>query len=59
LEIELAAALASDLKSTPTGRNPYGVVLILAALVMAGMSTLSLARDHNAVAQALWEMLRL
>ncbi|HTN77437.1 MAG TPA: hypothetical protein VL096_19395 [Pirellulaceae bacterium] len=55
LEGELVAAL----KETRGTTNPYGLTLLMFGAVLAGLTTYWLANDRQAVAQALWEMLRL
>ncbi len=54
LEQELGAAL----RESPGFANPYGLTLIVGSLLMAAFTTYLLASDREAVAQALWEMLR-
>lgn len=54
LEIELAIAL----REAPGVANPYGITLILFGLLLGGFTTYWLANEREAVAQALWEMLR-
>lgn len=55
LEDELAERLAQH----QSGRNPYGLLLISLSVIVAVCVGLGLARNQQAVAQSLWEMLRL
>ena len=55
LELALGAALASH---PPLGRNPRGVSLVSAGLLMVLAMTWAVSRDPHAVAQSLLEMLR-
>jgi hypothetical protein len=55
----LENALAKTLRGTRCSRNPYGVSLMLFALMLVGMVTYCAVHDSHTVAHSLREMLRL
>lgn len=55
----LELALSQQLRSYRGGTNPYGLALIIGGLLLAAGTTVWLANDRQAVAQSLWDMLRL
>ncbi|OHB68663.1 MAG: hypothetical protein A2V70_07050 [Planctomycetes bacterium RBG_13_63_9] len=55
----LEASLAAALSREDVGRNPRGLSLISAGMLIAVFLVLAIARNPQAVAQALFDMLRL
>ena len=56
---QLELALASSLREVSSPRTPYGLRLVILALLMVALMTFSVVQDTPLVAQSLREMLRL
>jgi hypothetical protein len=56
---KLEAALRNALTQVEVGRNPRGLTLVCAGVLIASSLVLAIAHDPQAVAQALFDMLRL
>jgi hypothetical protein len=55
---QLESALASSLREISSPRSPYGLRLVILALLMVALMTFSVVQDTPLVAQSLREMLR-
>jgi hypothetical protein len=55
---QLELALASSLREVSSPRSPYGLRLVILALLMVALMTFSVVQDTPLVAQSLHEMLR-
>jgi hypothetical protein len=55
---QLESALASSLRELSSPRSPYGLRLVILALLMVALMTFSVVQDTPLVAQSLREMLR-